>query len=236
MPTTHLVDSLVRAPYWLGSRLRRARMFHPRGIAFAARLHLTGEGPLPTGEHACLVRLSKALGTPGDLPDILGVGLRLEVDGEPVDVLAATCAGFDGWRRLVLWPVASWSTARLSSLMAWESEDGARAQVLMETADPGLPSPDVRALAHRLPVRLRVRVVGRHGDLQTGALVVEGPRVQPVDFDPVLHHPRGWRLVPDWLASARASAYDASRNARPDTVGPGRSVRAGRARGGSSSR
>ncbi len=219
-----LLDLPVRAPFWLGSRLRHARLFHPRGITFAARLDLTGDGPLPVGEHACLIRMSKALGTPGDLPDILGVGIRLEVDGEPVDVLAASCPATHGWRRFALWPARSWGEARLSSLMPWESDDGTRVQVLLEMAGPGAPSPDVRTVASRLPVRFGVRVAGRHRDHQAGELVVDGPQLEPVDFDPVLHHPRGWRLVPDWLASARAAAYDASRHARPDTV-PGERVR-----------
>lgn len=209
----HLIAALGGVPFWVGSRLRGARVFHPRGLTLAGHLTMTGDGPLPTGGVDCVVRVSKALGTPPGTPDILGVAFRVE-GPEPIDVLAATCGGTHGVRRLLLWPVARWHGARLSSLMPWESDDGRRGQALLEVDDARLTSPEVEELLPHLPVSIGVRVADTRRVLQSGELVVTGPPLADVAFDPVLQHPAGWRLVPEWLAAWRVSAYAASRSAR----------------------
>lgn len=214
----------ARTTFRVGSRLRSARFFHPRGLVLAGELRASGEGPLPVGRTACLVRISKAIGTPGDLPDILGLALRYEdsqdVGQRPVDILVASSVGTHGWQRSTLWPAAAWGTARFTSLLAWESDAGVRARVTVEVDDPRLTTPDVHDVADLLPIVLRVRVDGPDGVLQRAELELTGPELAPVDFDPVLHEPPGWRFVPRWVARVRVASYAGSRAGRPDTVSP----------------
>ena len=100
---------LTSSTFGLLARLRRsrsdgqrgARVFHPDGIGFAARLEITGaehaEGSLLSERevHPAVVRLSRGAGLPGALPDVLGVALRL-VDarghGRHQDLLFASSA------------------------------------------------------------------------------------------------------------------------------------------------
>ncbi|WP_110181082.1 hypothetical protein [Nocardioides solisilvae] len=223
MDPVSLLASASRAGFRLGSRARSARFFHPRGVVLAGRLRVTGAGPLPTGETDCVVRLSKAFGTPGDLPDILGVALRFTDAGPegvgPVDVLVASSSGARGWRRFTLWPAAAWGRVSLTSLLAWEAGpgplEGERATVVVEVDDPRLTTPDVKDLVGLLPVVLSVRVDGGGGQvLQRGEVEVTGPDAPAVDFDPVLHEPPGWRFVPRWVARVRVASYAGSREGR----------------------
>ena len=68
------------------SRVRRKRIFHPRGDGFEAAvevdrpLHRFDGIPLlaERATHGAVVRLSRAVGLPAPLPDLLGLALRLE--------------------------------------------------------------------------------------------------------------------------------------------------------------
>src|SRR5690242_5351227 len=64
------------------SSLRGARIFHPRGTGYDARLEITSgwEGVpalAPGSGHRAIVRVSRALGLPKPLPDAEGIALRL---------------------------------------------------------------------------------------------------------------------------------------------------------------
>jgi hypothetical protein len=64
------------------SQLRGARIFHPHGIGYDARVAITSgwdEVPAlaPAAEHRAIVRLSRAVGLPAPLPDAHGIALRL---------------------------------------------------------------------------------------------------------------------------------------------------------------
>jgi hypothetical protein len=69
---------------WL-SRLRGARVFHPKGVGYSATLIVDRPQPEYAGaplfveamEHPALVRLSYAAGLPDRWPDALGLALRL---------------------------------------------------------------------------------------------------------------------------------------------------------------
>ena len=212
-----LIDRPLELLFALIAWLRRGRALHPRGATYAARLVLEGEGPLPVGSHECTVRLSKGGGLPGPVPDALGVAVRVEVDGRPVDVLATTTLGMTGWRRLVPWPALTWGRAHLGSIMPLVDGRGRRAEVLLRADAPGLTTPDLRAAAAALPLRFVLQVVDRRDLLQRGELVVDGPEVPAVDLDPVRNAPPGWRITPAWLAAARVTAYEGSRKGRPDS-------------------
>lgn len=208
-----ILHSLNRQGFRLASRLRGARIFHPRGLTLAGRLHVTGQGPLPEGETDCVVRVSKGVGTPGGAPDVLGLAVRVLTD-EPFDALLASTAGTRGWRRLVLSPAASWGRLRLSSLMPWADEEGNRVFLAGRIDDLELTDTRTATVAEHLPMDVRLYVSGPGGVRQTGVLVVTGPDRPEIDYDPVLRHPSGWRLVPDWLAGQRIAAYDGSRRGR----------------------
>ena len=208
------MPDVVRPLFRRMAALRSARAFHPRGTLYEGSLLVRGPGPLPRGEADCLVRLSKGIGTPRGVPDFLGLAVRI-LHEPPVDVLCTTTLGATGWRRYVLWPARRWGRATLSSLMPWRSERGQRVQVVVELPGPRPAGPDPEALVDHLPVRLVLRAVGPGGDFQTGDLVLMRPSDQQRPaFDPMLHRPEAWRLVPSGLARLRERAYDGSRAGR----------------------
>ena len=64
------------------SRLRGKRILHPDGAAYEAALSVTGgeHGALlfdVPGEHDAIVRLSRGVGLPKPLPDVLGLAVRI---------------------------------------------------------------------------------------------------------------------------------------------------------------
>lgn len=209
--------ALVRPAFRALAALRSARAFHPRGALYAGSVRVRGPGPLPQGEFACQVRLSKGIGTPPGAPDLLGVAVRILCE-PPVDVLCTTTLGGVGWRRQVLWPTRRWGRSTLSSLMPWRSASGERRQAVIAVADPRLDSPEPEAFVDHLPVHLVLRSVGRDGEGQDGEVlvteVVADQSAGPA-FDPMRHSPPGWRLVPRWLAAVRERAYVGSRAGRP---------------------
>ncbi|MBC2933991.1 hypothetical protein [Nocardioides sp. zg-1228] len=200
---------------------RSAPAFHPRGVVYEGRAEVHGAGPLPVGVVHCLVRLSKGIGTPRGVPDLLGLGVRLLHD-PPVDVLCTTAPGGARWQRYLLAPGMRWGGATLTSLMWWRSPSGERLQVVVDVPDPRLDSPEPDVLVGRLPVDLTLRVVGAGGDVQTATVRVERRSEAPrPDLDPVLHRPRPWRLGPHWLAAVRERAYVGSRAGQPRKGGEG---------------
>ena len=199
----------LRRAFELLARLRDAPAFHPDGVLYEGRAEIRGPGPLPGGEVDCLVRLSKGIGTPRGMADLLGIAVRLLHD-PPVDVLCSSAPGASGWRRFVLRPTRKWGGTTATSLMPWV-RSGARVVALVEVPD-GLDSPEPDVLLDHLPVTLRLRVVGRDGDVQAGTVeVVRRSGLERPDFDPVLHPPPSWRLTPVWLSSVRERAYAGSR-------------------------
>ena len=67
-----MVGPLFRAV----ARLRSSRAVHPEGAVREATLTAVAGGPLPPGEHPALVRLSRGIGLPDAMPEIVGLALR----------------------------------------------------------------------------------------------------------------------------------------------------------------
>src|SRR3954454_9391726 len=69
------VSDLVALPFRWGSAIRGKRFFHPLGVVAEGvidRVAPAGEGlPIPSSD--VVARLSKAGGTPGALPDFMGL-------------------------------------------------------------------------------------------------------------------------------------------------------------------
>ncbi|MDY6811611.1 MAG: hypothetical protein SW127_21815, partial [Actinomycetota bacterium] len=61
------------------SHARSARIFHPDGLVCQGHALLSGDTPLPLSSGPVTARVSKGIGTPGALPDIVGLAVRLPV-------------------------------------------------------------------------------------------------------------------------------------------------------------
>jgi hypothetical protein len=213
------------------------RAVHTRGALFAARLEL---GPAPAAGsptvsalggpavHPALVRVSKNAGTPGSLPDMLGVAIRLtDLDGGPVDLLFATVGRHKATGALLA-PTRGWCARPYSTLLPYRA-DGVRVTLGLRPEEPDRardPDPQAvrdavreRALAFTL-VEKRARApwapIGRlllDLPMPDGA-VDDGPGgAEPVTYEPVVNaHPR---LLPvRALAAVRSAAYTGSRRGR----------------------
>ncbi|GAA1871083.1 hypothetical protein GCM10009736_43500 [Actinomadura bangladeshensis] len=132
---TRAVTAAFARPFALAARLRD-RPLHPRGLVFDAMLVLDGAsrywGVPFLDERAELraeVRLSRAIGLPPYLPDLLGLALRWTQpsagDTEPdttSELLLATTGHTPIGRRL-LRPGYHWSPAFYGSLLAYRAGD-----------------------------------------------------------------------------------------------------------------
>ncbi len=125
----------------LGTALRGARVFHPRGDAFAATVETDGGGTWgarlldEAGRHDVVVRLSRGVGLPEPLPDIVGLAVRFEGRGKgggPLDVLVNTAGGPPVLRHVFL-PAPLGRT--FSSVLPYRTGSGR--QVLLGARDEG---------------------------------------------------------------------------------------------------
>ena len=95
----------------LGTALRGSRVFHPRGHAYTATVVADGGGSWgarlldEAARHDVVVRVSRAVGLPEPLPDVVGLAIRfpeLGRDRGPLDVLVNTAGGPPGLRHVFL--------------------------------------------------------------------------------------------------------------------------------------
>ncbi|SNS09484.1 hypothetical protein SAMN04488107_1332 [Geodermatophilus saharensis] len=95
----------------LGTALRGARVFHPRGQAFTGTVETDGGGTWgarlldDAARHDVVVRLSRGAGLPEPLPDVVGLAVRFAGQGRgggPLDVLVNTAGGPPVLRHLFL--------------------------------------------------------------------------------------------------------------------------------------
>jgi hypothetical protein len=200
------------------ARLRSARAFHPSGRMYEGVLAIDGDGPLPSGESPALVRLSRGVGLPTAVPDVLGIAVRVRpLHPAPIDVLCTSTLAGEGPGRWALAPARRWGRATFSSLMPWES-GRPRRQVLLRIDDDRLRTSAPDDVGRHLPVEVAVRVIDEHGRaVQDGVLTLTGRSGRATDevaFDPLIHHPHGWVVGPRWLAHVREAAYVGSRHGR----------------------
>ncbi|OZM80266.1 hypothetical protein [Pseudonocardia sp. MH-G8] len=205
---------LVSATFAAIARRRAARAFHPRGELFDANIELADRASAVatalggTGERRALVRLSKGAGTPGRLPDLLGVAVRVELGGHVLDVL------FTSGRRL-LGPSTGWGRRPYTTLLPYAAA-GNRVVLGLEPEEPqrsGGADPDAVRGALPLAFTLTEHRRGRPPS-PIGRLVLESVhRGDPVAFDPTRNtHPDLQPAPP--LRRLRAWAYAGSRRGR----------------------
>jgi hypothetical protein len=151
--------------------VRRPRPIHARGRMLEGTLTWLGNpvesgidwiddpGPEPLPVRG---RLSRSVGLPAPLPDVLGLALRVEAEGRPADLeLASTGFGVPG--RFVLVPHRSPSSARYGTLMPYRSSLGPVLLCARPEKGPSLPAGGA-ALDEALSVQpWRLRLYFAHG-------------------------------------------------------------------------
>lgn len=193
-----LPRAAVATTLGVGTALRGARVFHPRGQVHAATV--TVEGGLDRGTalldepgiHAGLVRLSRGVGLPAPLPDVDGFALRLPglgCDGAPLDLLVNSA-----WRYAF---VPSLLSPTWSAVLPHRTGSG---QLVLVGARPARGGFDLLAASPLGPWR------------PWGRLDVGEPVAQDVRFAPTVGAPD---LQPVGLfRTLRAWSYDASQAGR----------------------
>ncbi|MFI6868615.1 phosphodiesterase [Nocardia sp. NPDC050406] len=218
-------DRIVSGVFEAAARARRDRVFHPAGVPLTGALHAVDGGYkqlLGSTDRPVLARISKGIGTPLGLPDVLGLAVRvLDRHEKPWDLVLAT-TGTGSWSRFVIQPVQGWSQARYGSLMAYRF-DGGPAEWIFAEPDAGQPdSPSLAGLSayaktHRLGFTLKASTRG--GPMRTLAEITIaepeiGEQAAPGFFDPVRNHPPEVELLPRVVATVREWAYTGSRRGR----------------------
>jgi hypothetical protein len=237
-PPPVLISDLVALPFKWGSALRGKKFFHPVGVVAQGSLKRIAPAcqglPLPSG--SVTVRISKATGTPGALPDLIGLAIRVppqHSDPEPWDVLLASAGSGAVTRALALRPVTSWTGRNLTTLMPLDYHGKKwwlRARIESEIDGTGLSLNDVRDRIDQGGVQVAIEQACGGSAFEalarlTLTSVVELQPGEGISFDPVLNTAPGVRLYPAWLADLRASAYARSRDGRDaaqsDAAAPG---------------
>ncbi|MFC4376088.1 phosphodiesterase [Nocardia halotolerans] len=222
---TELPRTAVHNVFETGARIRHARVFHPRGLRLAGRFRATGdyERWFGAGDRAVIARLSKGLGSPVGVPDVLGLAFRaLDHDDHPWDFALAT-TGRGALGRFVITPARGWSTARFGTLLPYRFGDADPVWLFADPLDPAT-----------LPGTASLQAVDDHLDDQvlrfglTAAAIGRAPeQVGELDlrraeegehrtdfFDPILNRPPGVALLPAAVTRLRESAYSGSRQGR----------------------
>lgn len=220
------VSDLVALPFQWGSAIRGKRLFHPIGVlaeGFFERTAPAGEG-LPISSSEIVARVSKAGGTPGAMPDFVGLAFRVtppQATG-PWDILVVSSGSGVLSRALALRPAISWSGQTLTTLMPLHYRGAnwwLKARIESEMDGAGLSLDGVRTrLEHDTIVVSLDQACGRGDFTSLGRLTLTGvldpERAPDVSFDPVVNTAPGVRLHPRWLADLRARAYRRSRHGR----------------------
>jgi hypothetical protein len=221
-------SDLVAVPIEWASALRRRRVFHPDGVLANGSIERVAPPnvglPIPTSSDV-VARISKGIGTPGPLPDIIGLALRIPPEpfaATPWDILLASAGSSVLGRVAALHPVISWTGQALTSLMPLRY-DGAnwwlRARMTTEIDGPGISLGRVSERIGHGGIEFdldQARGASNFEPLARLALtdvIIPSPG-EDVAFDPVLHTAPQVSLYPGWLAELRRRAYGRSREGR----------------------
>jgi hypothetical protein len=200
----------VAAGFGRLARARGDRALHPRGVTWAA----TTTFPRPVPDVAALseprqldslLRLSRAVGLPPVLPDILGLALRLhdfDGPGRPLDLLLASSPPPPSHRMLA--PARSFERAWFTGLLRYRV-GRSRTVLVAHAVGPGRFALGAAQPGRRDVVPLAdVRVTRR----------LDPPPPEAASFDPILHAAPDFRQAAGRLDALRAGAYRASRDGR----------------------
>jgi hypothetical protein len=204
------VSDAVATGFGLLARARGDRALHPRGVTWAATT--TFARPVPgvaalaePRELDSLLRLSRAVGLPPALPDILGLALRLhdfDGPGRPLDLLLASSPPPPCHRTLA--PARSFERTWFTGLLRYRI-GRSRPVLVARSAGPGrFALGAVHPGHHAVEPLAAVRVTRR----------LDPPPPEAASFDPILHAAPDFRQAAGRLDALRAAAYRASRNGR----------------------
>jgi hypothetical protein len=221
------LTDFVSAPFRWGSALRQRRVFHPDGVLAEGSIRRVAPAgnSLPVQSGRVVARLSKAVGTPGGLPDVIGLALRIVSQADmntDWDILMASAGSGLLGRTIGLRPVASWTGHTMTSLVPLryrETNWWLRAQIATRIDGVGLSLASIRNQLDRGEIEIELDQARGRSDFSPLARATLTGVFRPqladdVSFDPVRHTPQGVELYPRWLADLRARAYDRSREGR----------------------
>lgn len=207
---TALVAEGLGAGFRAVARRRAGPALHPRGTVARAVVHRDGLAePIGVpwtdepGRDAAVVRLSRAVGLPRLLPDVLGLAVRIDPDGQPADLLLST-AGRARVARHLLWPRWDHRRACYTTITPYRAPAG-----------PVLLAAFPAAARAGRPV-FHLAVAAPAGQWRRfGRLELDGTGTGDADlaFDPV-RRPIPGLALPEPLATLRAATYRASREGR----------------------
>jgi hypothetical protein len=221
------LSEVVSAPFRWGSAVRQRRVFHPVGVLAEGSIQRIAPDntglPIPSG--SVTARISKAIGTPGPLPDVIGLALRIAPQSEMNtfwDILMASAGSGLLGRTIGLRPVASWTGHTMTSLVPLryrETNWWLRAQIATKIDGVGVSVASIRDQLDRTTIEVEIdqaRGTSYFTPVARATLTrVFTPQFgDDVAFDPVQHTAQGVELYPRWLADLRARAYDRSREGR----------------------
>ncbi|MFI5914438.1 phosphodiesterase [Dactylosporangium sp. NPDC051541] len=203
---------------------RGARLLHPRGRTFTGELVTFGRRGRRWGAalldepgiHPATVRVSKGAPTPTGWPDVLGLAIRVEAGGRPVDLLLSSCPSVPVLRHLPM-PRRDFG-GRYGTLLAYRA--GGRRVFLATQPEPGLGTTldAVVGTAAGPGVQLPLVAASRWGTWQSFAVlrfgsVLDGGTDADLAFDPIVN------AAPDltpagWVQRLRHRVYRASQQGR----------------------
>ncbi len=222
-----VIGELLAAVFAGIGLVRPVRPIHPHGVALIGTLERTGtavesgidwiDSP---GLDAVEARVSRSVGLPNALPDIIGLAARMR-GGEHGDPFLAS-TGFGVPSRYLLRLLLRADRARFSTILPYRGRSG---PVLVGART--LSAPPLPARPHELAAALgagnwvlgvyHARPLGRWHRFGTLTLRFEGTG-EGIDtdrrLDPVLHLPPGAGNY-SWIARIREPAYRVARKGRP---------------------
>ncbi|PHV68299.1 phosphodiesterase [Williamsia muralis] len=221
------VADIAGLPIQAGAALRGARLFHPDGVLAKGTLTRTaadGVG-LPMADCDVVARVSKGVGMPGTVPDVLGLAIRMPPhpgDHSPWDVLLAGAAGTNVIARTIPFPARALGNAVLSSLQPLHHDGGSwwlRARVTPETPQASVSVENLRTQIDGAGLVFDIEQAHGTGPFEPLARVTLSESVDEADypnigFDPTVNTTRDVDPEPNWLSGTRKLAYRYSRKGR----------------------
>lgn len=221
------IADLAALPFQAGSAIRGRRFFHPAGVLAQGRLERVAPPSrgVPVVSSDVVARISKAAGTPGFLPDFIGLAIRLiddESGAAPWDILLVSALSGALTRAFALRPAMSWNNQSMTTLMPYRYRNEVwwlRARTSAEIDGPGLSLGSIRRQLERGEISVamdQARGTGTYEPLARLTLteVLSSAADERISFDPVTNRAPDLALAPGWLADLRARAYHRSRDGR----------------------
>jgi hypothetical protein len=226
---SELAGRILAAGFAALRMVRGPRPIHPNGSVYVGQVDWVSPGarnsgiawidtPPPSGEQRVIVRVSRSVGLPAALPDVIGLAFTFTTERGAADVeLASSWFGRPG--RFLLRPTRS-STGAFGSLMPYRGDFGA---VLLGAR-----------VVHRADESWRIDLL--HATPTSSwsrfAVVSLGPESRPdsadLRFDPIVNPLPGADTY-DWTRRLRQRSYRVARRSRavpkhiaPTEVNPGR--------------